>query len=283
MSQNRSAQDYHTVSVLVCKNGDETGYRGCCRAQDEGMSGQMDRAAAVDTVKRPKSAKRPRTAPARLPRRGERHGNAVSTLRRLILTGELVPGERLREVALCTQLGVSRTPVREAFRTLAAEGLVKLLPNRSVVVADLDDSEIADLYDVFGALEGLAGELAAKRITEEQIAAIAALHHQMVDLHQQGERARYLKVNHAIHRLIVEAAANPVLTSTWESLLPRVERARALANLRPERWMEAVYEHAHIFAALARRDGPLLSRLIREHFSNGLEPSVSAGRSPGPG
>lgn len=244
------------------------------------MSGHVT-AAAAGTAKRPKTVKRARTVPARLPRRGERHGTVVSNLRRMIVTGELAPGERLREVALCTRLGVSRTPVREAFRTLAAEGLIRLLPNRSVVVADLDDSEIADLYDVFGALEGLAGELACKRITEEQTAAIASLHHRMVDLHQRGERAEYLAVNHAIHRLIVEAAGNPVLKQAWEGLLPRVERARALANLRPERWMEAVYEHARIFAALAKRDGPLLSRLIREHFSNGLEPSVSVGRSPG--
>jgi DNA-binding GntR family transcriptional regulator len=211
-------------------------------------------------------------------RRGQLHGNAVEALRKMILTGELVPGERLREIVLCTQLGVSRTPVREAFRTLAAEGLVKLLPNRSVVVAELDDSEIANLYDVFGVLEGLAGELACKRITEEQVADIASLHHEMVDLHQQGHRAKYLEVNHTIHRMIVEAAGNPVLKSTWEMLLPRVERARALANLRPERWMEAVYEHAQIFAALAKRDGPLLSRLIRAHFTNGLGPSISAGR-----
>lgn len=218
------------------------------------------------------------SAPVESRKRGQLHGNAVSTLRRKILTGELVPGERLREVVLCTELGVSRTPVREAFRTLAAEGLVKLLPNRSVVVAELDDSEIAHLYDVFGALEGLAGELACKRITEEQVAHIASLHHEMVDLHQQGQRAKYLEVNHRIHRLIVEAADNPVLTSTWEMLLPRVERARALANLRPERWMQAVYEHAQIFAALAKRDGSLLSRLIRAHFTNGLGPSISAGR-----
>ena len=219
-----------------------------------------------------------RGASASRRRRGQLHGNAVSALRKMILTGELVPGERLREVVLCTQLGVSRTPVREAFRTLAAEGLVKLLPNRSVVVAELDDSEMVHLYDVFGALEGLAGELACKRISEDQIADIASLHHEMVGLHQQGQRAKYLEVNHAIHRRIVEAAGNPVLIQTWEMLLPRVERARALANLRPERWMEAVYEHAQIFAALAKRDGPLLSRLIRAHFTNGLGPSISAGR-----
>ncbi|MGH6924301.1 MAG: GntR family transcriptional regulator [Propylenella sp.] len=216
---------------------------------------------------RPRATRR---APQRAARRGRLHGDAVTALRRMILTGELAPGERLREVVLCTQLGISRTPVREAFRTLAAEGLITLLPNRSVVVAELDDSEIADLYEVFGALEGLAGEIACAKITEKEIAEIAALQHEMVVLYQKRERANYLKVNHLIHRRIVEAAGNPVLKSTWEILLPRVERARALANLRPERWVEALHEHSVMFTALARRDGPLLSRLLREHFANGL-------------
>ena len=214
-------------------------------------------------------------------KRGRLHGEAVARLRKMIQTGELQPGVRLREQAICTQFGVSRTPVREAFRTLAAERLVKLLPNRSVVVAELDDQDIEHLYEVVGSLEGLAAELACPRLTDAQIVEIATLHHQMVEFHQRGERAEYLKLNHLIHRRILEIAANPVLISTWEMLLPRVERARALANLNAERWLEAVYEHAKIFAALAARDGALLSRLIRQHFRNGL-PSVPR-RSPGDG
>jgi DNA-binding GntR family transcriptional regulator len=203
-------------------------------------------------------------------RKGERHASVVSALRKMIMTGELVPDQRLREIALCTQLGVSRTPVREAFRTLAAEGLVKLLPNRSVVVAEFDASEVGSLFEVFGALEGLAGALACARITERQIAEIATLQHRLEILHERGERAQYLEVNHLIHRRIVEAAGNPVLESVWALLLPRMERARAMPNLQPERWAEALYEHAKIFAALASRDGPLLAQLLREHFHNGL-------------
>lgn len=209
-------------------------------------------------------------APPAVPRKGELHSNVVSILRKMILTGELAPGERLREVALCTRFGVSRTPVREAFRTLAADGLIKLLPNRSVIVAELDASEVADLFEVFGGLEGLAGELACARISDAQISEIAELQHKMVDFYQSRNRADYLAVNHLIHRRIVSAAGNPVLTSTWELLLPRVERARALPNLHEARWEEAVHEHSKIFATLARRDGPLLCRLLREHFSNGL-------------
>lgn len=207
-------------------------------------------------------------------RRGHLHLEAAARLRTMILAGELPPGARLREEPLCEQLGVSRTPVREAFRTLAAEGLVELLPNRSVVVAELQAPDIEHLYRVFGTLEGLAAELACTRVTEAQLAEIGRLLSRMVDLHQKGERAPYLEINQKIHRMVIDIAANPVLTSTWQSLAPRVERARALANLDPGRWTAALFEHSKMFAALAARDGELLARLTREHFMNGL-PYVS--------
>jgi DNA-binding GntR family transcriptional regulator len=203
-------------------------------------------------------------------RRGRLHQEAVTRLREMILSGELPPGMRLREVQLCEQLGVSRTPIREAFRTLAAEGLVELLPNRSVLVAELRMPDIEHLYRVFGALEGLAGELACLRITEAQIGEMGRLLSEMVDLHQKGDRGHYMEINRQIHRMVIDIADNPVLTATWSSLLPRVERARALPNLDPNRWTAALLEHSKMFSALAARDGALLSRLSREHFLNGL-------------
>ena len=203
-------------------------------------------------------------------RRGRLHQEAVEKLRELILSGELPPGMRLREVQLCEQLGVSRTPVREAFRTLAVEGLVELLPNRSVVVAELKMPDIEQLYQVFGTLEGLAGELACQRVTEAQLAEMGRLLGQMVDLHHKGERGRYMEINRQIHRMVIDIAANPVLTASWLALLPRVERARALPNLDPNRWTAALLEHSKMFTALAARDGPLLAQLAREHFQNGL-------------
>ncbi len=207
-------------------------------------------------------------------RRGHLHLEAAAKLRSQILSGELPPGRRLREVQLCAQLGVSRTPVREAFRTLAAEGLVELLPNRSVVVAELKAPDIEPLFRVFGTIEGLAGELACERVTEAQLAQMGRLLSRMVDLHQRGERAPYMEINQQIHRMVIDIAANPVLLSVWQSLAPRVERARALANLDPNRWTAALFEHSKMFAALAARDGELLARLTREHFMNGL-PFVS--------
>jgi len=204
-------------------------------------------------------------------RRGRLYGEATRRLRAMIVSGELPPGSRLREMQICSQLGVSRTPVREAFRTLAAERMVELLPNRSVVVAELHLPEVEHLYRVVAALEALAGELACERMTQQELAEIAAIHSDMLQCHERRERGSYLELNQRIHRRLVEIANNPVLLSTWQSLIPRVERARAIANLDPGRWIAAVHEHSKMLAALAARDGQLLARLTREHFMNGLK------------
>lgn len=203
-------------------------------------------------------------------RKGHLHLEAARRLRAMIQLNELPPGARLREVQLCAQLGVSRTPLREALRTLAAEGLVNQLPNRSMVVAPLDPVDIEHLYRVFGAVEGLAGELACANVTEEQLGEMGRLLSRMVDLHEQGDRAAYMKVNEQIHRMVIDIAANPVLLTVWQSLVPRVERARSLSNLDRARWTGALFEHSKMFAALTARDGPLLRRLASEHFLNGL-------------
>lgn len=203
-------------------------------------------------------------------RKGQLHTEAASRLRGMILSGELPPGYRMRELQLCEQLGVSRTPVREALRTLAAEGLVDLLPNRSVVVSQLHAPDLEHLFTVFGAVEGLAAELACARITEAEIAEIGRLLAEMVDYHGRKERAPYMRINQRIHQRTVEIAANPVLLSVWQSLVPRVERARALANLDTGRWTGALFEHTKMFTVLAARDGKQLNQLTREHFLNSL-------------
>lgn len=203
-------------------------------------------------------------------RKGQLHTEAAAHLRSMVLSGELPPGTRLREQQLCAELGVSRTPVREALRTLAAEGLVDLLPNRSVVVSHLHAPDIADLFTVFGALEGLAAELACQKITEAEIAEIGRLLASMVDYHAAGDRAAYMRINQLIHQRTVEIADNPVLHSVWQSLVPRVERARALANLDTGRWTQALIEHTKMYTALAGRDGSMLGPLTRKHFENSL-------------
>jgi DNA-binding GntR family transcriptional regulator len=205
------------------------------------------------------------------PRKGRLRLDAVKTIRKMILSGELPPGERLREVALSQELGMSRTPIREAFRTLAAEGLVDLLPNRSVVVSVPDKSEAADVFTVLGALEALAGQLACQRMTAEQIEILGELQADMTKYFEKSDRLSYLEANRLIHEHIVEAAGSPSLLLAWRLLLPRAERARHVTTLDKDRWKEAFAEHREIFAAIAARDSGLIKQLLEDHFAKGVD------------
>jgi DNA-binding GntR family transcriptional regulator len=213
-------------------------------------------------------------------RKGWRHQDAVSLLRRLIEIGELAPGERLREVAISQRLGMSRTPVREAFRTLAAEGLVELLPNRSVVVSEVDLSEVADVFTVLGVLEGLAGVQACQRITDKQVEHLGALQEELERYFGMSDRENYVNTNRRIHEVIVEASHNTALIAAWRTILPRADRARNTNNINRTRWTEAVYEHRMIYTAIAERDGERIAALMNDHFKNGLAHAAAMGLVP---
>jgi DNA-binding GntR family transcriptional regulator len=214
----------------------------------------------------------PAVAPPRSPANRGRHPNlhdtVVSRLRDLIVEGELVPGARLAERQLCDQLGISRTPLREALKVLASEGLVELLPNRGARVARLDESDIENMFEVMGALEALAGTLACRRIDDAELAEIGALHYEMMAQYTRRDLPAYFRLNQAIHAAIVAAARNPILAATYHNLAGRIRRARYFANLSDERWQHAVAEHTAILDTLRARDGARLAQLLAEHLRN---------------
>lgn len=198
------------------------------------------------------------------------HVEAADRLRDMIVEGELAPGDRLREHALCDHLGVSRTPLREAMKVLAAEGLVTLQPNRGATVSDPSPDDIADTFKVIGALEALAGELACTRVKERDIAEIRVLHYQMA-LHQtRGELPEYFRLNQRIHERIVELSGNRVLIEAHRQLGGRIRRQRFVANRSGGRWEQAMREHERILEALAARDGERLAAVLRLHLDNKL-------------
>lgn len=208
--------------------------------------------------------------------RSSLHGELVTRLRDLVVEGELAPGTRLNERLLCERFGVSRTPLREAVKVLASEELVELQPNRGAVVTALTRADLRELFDVMGALEALAGELACQRIDEARLAAIRALHYQMLLHHARAELHEYFRCNQQIHEKIVEAAGNGVLAATYRSLSGRIRRPRFMANQSQERWDHAVLEHGEILEALVARDGARLGALLRRHLANKLEAVMAA-------
>lgn len=192
----------------------------------------------------------------------------LERLRDLIVRGELAPGTRLNERLLCERLGTSRTPLREALKGLASEGLVELQPNRGARVTPLTVDRVREIFQVMGALEALAGELACANATDADIAEIRALHYQMVAHHARGELAEYFRFNQAIHLRIVEAGGNATLLQGYRQLNAHVRRARYMANLARDRWDKAVQEHEDMLAALVARDAPRLQAQLRDHLGN---------------
>jgi DNA-binding GntR family transcriptional regulator len=204
------------------------------------------------------------------------HEQAVDRLRELIVQGKLAPGERLNERLLCERLGISRTPLREAIKLLATEGLVRLLPHRGAQVAPLEPERLSETLQVMAAMEALAGELACRHASAKALAEIRALHKDMLAKHARGDLAAYFRCNQAIHLKIVEASGNEVLAATYRQLNANVLRARYMANLSQDRWDDAVREHESILAALEARDATRLTGLLREHLAQKLTAVLTA-------
>jgi DNA-binding GntR family transcriptional regulator len=198
------------------------------------------------------------------------HDEILTRLRDHIVEGNIADGGRVRERQLCEMLGISRTPLREALKVLAAEGLVELLPNRGARVRQLSEQMLAELFDVMGGLEALAGRLACENITDAEIAEIERLHYEMYGFYLHRDMHGYFRINQLIHQKIVEASRNATLLAAYANFAGRIRRVRYSANFarQRERWGEAMREHESILEALRRRAGNELSDILFIHLRN---------------
>lgn len=187
-------------------------------------------------------------------------------LRQMVLEGQLQPGAKINEKALTEQFGVSRTPLREALKVLAAEGLLDLIPHRGAVITRQSEAELAEVFCVLAALEGLAGELAAQNASDGTLQEIAEMTQALRRTFEEADRPTYFRINQAIHKTILAAAGNDTLLRSHELLAYRVQRARYQANLTAERWRAAVEEHEAITEALRARDAERSGRLMKDHL-----------------
>ncbi|PZQ46182.1 MAG: GntR family transcriptional regulator [Rhodovulum sulfidophilum] len=198
------------------------------------------------------------------------HGEVLARLRDYLVEGGLAEGERVPERGLCEMLGISRTPLREALKVLAAEGLIELLPNRGARVRVLDAGTIRELFDLMGGLESVSGRLACERITDAGVESIERTHHEMYGHYLRGDRPNYFRCNQLIHEEILRRADNAALSQAYHAVAGRVRRVRYAANLddRGARWSEAVREHEMMLDALRRRAGDELATILFHHLRN---------------
>jgi DNA-binding GntR family transcriptional regulator len=194
------------------------------------------------------------------------HDEVVSRVRDMIVEGRLEAGTRVHEGRLCEQLGVSRTPLREALKVLATEGLVELLPNRGAVVRAVTPKDTRDMLRVLGRLEALAGELACREASDGAISEVRDMHEQMLGHFAAGDIMEYFKLNQAIHSAIVHMANNATLQGMHETLQARVKRIRFVPHDFRTSSEQPVREHERMMDALLARDGARLGRLLEEHL-----------------
>ena len=196
------------------------------------------------------------------------HEQVAQRLRQMLVENRIAPGAKLNERELAEVLEVSRTPLREAIKMLAAEGLVQLLPNRGAIALELDEADILNTFEVMAGLEALSGELAAQRITEAELAEIRAMQFEMLAAYTRRDLPAYYSLNARIHAAINAAAKNPVLTATYNQVNARLQALRFRSNQDEAKWKHAMAEHDRMVDALGKRDSAAMRKVLLQHLGN---------------
>jgi DNA-binding GntR family transcriptional regulator len=199
------------------------------------------------------------------------HDEVATRVRDMIIEGRLAPGQRVNEVALGQLLGVSRTPLREAIKTLASEGLVEIVPARGAVVRTLTLKDLTDSLAVLKALEQEAARTICAEGSADARDELARLHAAMMERYAVRDRLAYFKLNQEIHSAIARLSGNAVLATLHSQLQSRMRRVRFIGHEGPEKWAAAVAEHEDMAAAFARGDGAAAVAVIGRHLDAAIE------------
>jgi len=185
-------------------------------------------------------------------------------LRDMITSGELRPGSRVNTPRLCSRFGVSRTPLREALKMLATEGLILLLPNRSAVVQRVTDDVINELIPIVATLAALAGRIACARIDDDALAELKSMHESLLNHLDQGDERAYMEVESAFLATVFTVAGNKTLKKCYETMTMKLQWQSATHHGLAE-WRQTVEVQKHLLQALQLRDGELWSLVAYRH------------------
>jgi DNA-binding GntR family transcriptional regulator len=210
----------------------------------------------------------PRLSPIQLDNYKPLREVVFESLREAIIGGRLKPGERLMEAQLAEELGVSRTPVREAIRKLELEGFVAMLPRKGAYVAGISLKDIVDVFEIRGALEALAAGLAAERITEGELDQMERCLLQASEAGDRENLSAFVAVDTGFHELIYRASRNQRLFQIVTLLQEQVQRFRTVSLSQPGRFKDATEEHRQIIEAISERNVELAQNLAKEHIEN---------------
>jgi DNA-binding GntR family transcriptional regulator len=195
------------------------------------------------------------------------HDEVTFRLRDMIVEGQLEAGARIQELELAQLLGVSRTPIREAIKVLASEGLVDMLPLKGAVVKQFSDKDAQDMLMVIAVLESFAAKQ-AKAASQSEIDSVLALHQTMQAHYKSKNRHAYFAWNQQIHDRLIALSGNETLIAMHASLSKRMRRIRYTGNTMQANWDEAMQEHEEMMEALASKDFRRLAKIMEQHILN---------------
>lgn len=206
-------------------------------------------------------------------------GRVFNKLRDDILSGKLKENDELREAAVGEELGVSRTPVREAFRQLELEGLIRIIPNKGAYVTGISASDVADIYEIRSLLEGLCAKWATKRMPKDKVEELEETI-LLSEFHlSKGHYEQLTELDNRFHMLLYEACGSKILTHQLKDFHQYVQKQRQQTLSNVERSKEAVIEHKAIMEAVRDGNAELAEKLADQHINNAYRNMVKCGLS----
>lgn len=193
----------------------------------------------------------------------------LETIREAILRGNLKPGEKVAEPELAERFGISRTPIREAFRQLESEGYLTVIPRKGAVVTALSERDVEEFYSIKSILEGYAARMAAEKLAEKDLERLEGINDRLHHLAEEGDIKTFFRVHNEFHELFIRAAGNDKLYELIGQLVLKFNRLRMASLSLPGRMEISVQEHKKILEAFRSHDGERADNLVRKTAAYG--------------
>ncbi len=195
----------------------------------------------------------------------------LETIRDSILRGNLKPGEKVAEPELADRFGISRTPIREAFRQLESEGYLTVIPRKGAVVTALSERDVEEFFAIKSILEGYAARMAAEKLTDKEIERLEAINERLEQLAREGDVKTFFRVHGEFHELFSKAAGNEKLTELIGQLVMKFNRSRMTSLSLPGRMEISVKEHRKLIEAFKKRDAEAADNLVKKTAAYGAQ------------
>jgi DNA-binding GntR family transcriptional regulator len=194
------------------------------------------------------------------------HEQVAQNINEMIRKGELRRGQKINETRLCELMGVSRTPIREALRTLNTQGIIDLVPHKGAFVSQFSIQEINDMFEVMSMLEGMCARLAVKKMAAADLKKIERLHEKLEHHYRKKDHKSYLEINEILHVLLQKLTGNKTLNEVANGLRQKILLFRHKQLYEPERFDRSIQEHRDLLDAFRKKDSRLAEKVMKKHL-----------------